>query len=374
MKKISFILFTVLLFAGCTQKEKQNQNEKKENLQELSYAVGFSITNHDEYKEITLYNPWENGEIFANYYLVKDENTEVPADGLKVKIPLENIATTAVTQLEFLSLLSEIESINGICNPNLVYNADVQNRFSKGEISDLGDSFSINVERTILLRPQALMMSGHNQIDANVERIKQAGVPVIYNNEWMETSLLGRAEWIKLVAVFFDKSEMADSIFSEIEKNYNSMKEKAVHVINKPKIMAGSNFRGTWYVPAGRNFMSQLFRDAGADYFYANDTTSGSLPLNVELVLKNFSDTEFWLNCNFSTKNELIKADSKHALFRAVKEDKVYNFNKRLLPSSANDFWESAVARPDLLLADVIAILHPEILPEHELVYAAKLE
>jgi len=72
--------------------------------------------------------------------------------------------------------------------------------------------------------------------------------------------------------------------------------------------------------------------------------------------------------------NELIQADSKHALFRPVALKQVYNFNKRLLPSTANDFWESAVARPDLLLADVIAILHPDLLPGYELVYAEQLK
>jgi len=94
----------------------------------------------------------------------------------------------------------------------------------------------------------------------------------------------------------------------------------------------------------------------------------------VETVLKNFAQTDVWLNCNFQSVSDLVKADSKHALFRPVVLKQVYNFNKRLLPSTANDFWESAVARPDILLSDVIAILHPEIMPGYELVYAEKLK
>ena len=138
--------------------------------------------------------------------------------------------------------------------------------------------------------------------------------------------------------------------------------------------MAGSNFRGTWYMPAGHSFMGRLFADAGARYYFASDTTSGSLPLNVESVLKNFSQSDVWLNCSFSSLSELVKADSKHALFRPVILKQVYNFNKRKIPSGANDFWESAIARPDLLLSDVIAILHPEIMPGYQLVYAEKLK
>ena len=238
----------------------------------------------------------------------------------------------------------------------------------------MGDAFSLNVEKTLLLKPEALMMSGYNQTDANVQRIGQAGIPVIFNNEWMETSLLGRAEWIKFVAVFYDKELQADTIFSGIDKRYNDLKIKVQNVTNKPKIMSGNNFRGTWYMPAGRSFMGQLFRDAGAGYFYANDTTTGSLPLNLETVLKNFAETDVWLNVNFSTIDALIKADSKHALFRPAKTGQVYNFNKRLIPSTANDFWESAVARPDLLLGDVIAILHPDLMPDYEPVYTEKLK
>ena len=137
--------------------------------------------------------------------------------------------------------------------------------------------------------------------------------------------------------------------------------------------MSGSNFRGTWYMPGGRNFMAQLFSDAGGNYFYANDTTVGSLPLSFEKVLKNFSESDVWLNCNYASLSELLKADPKHALFRPVKLQQVYNFNKRMLPSGANDFWESAVAHPDLLLKDVIFILHPELLPGYETFYAQKL-
>lgn len=138
--------------------------------------------------------------------------------------------------------------------------------------------------------------------------------------------------------------------------------------------MSGANFRGTWYMPGGKSFMGQLFADAGGEYYYANDSTTGSLPLNVETVLMNFSSTDVWLNCNFKELDQLLKADSKHAFFNPVKQKQVYNFNKRMLPSGANDFWESAIARPDLLLSDVIAILHPEMMKSYELFYAEKLK
>ena len=375
MKKILLIIIGIFVLVSCNNKSSNNKTVKQPLTQKLlNYATGFAVNNFEDYKEVIVFSPWKKGEIYARYYLVKDIKTKTPNDGEKIKIPLKTLASTSVTHLEFLSLLDEIQTITGVCSPALIYNSELQKNIQAGKITDLGDAFSLNVEKTLVLKPEALMTSGFNQADAAAQRIGQAGIPVIFNNEWMETSLLGRAEWIKFVAVFYNKEQLADSIFTDIEKRYNELKDRALKVKKKPKVMSGNNFRGTWYMPAGQSFMGQLFRDAGGDYFYANDTTTGSLPLNVETVLKNFAETDVWLNVNFSTIDELIKTDSKHELFHPVITRQVYNFNKRLLPSTANDFWESAVARPDLLLGDVIAILHPELLPDYEFVYAEKLK
>ena len=190
----------------------------------------------------------------------------------------------------------------------------------------------------------------------------------------MESSLLARAEWIKFFGAFFDKAKEADSIFNFVAEQYESVRERALAVRQKPKVLTGSNFRGTWYMPGGKSFMAQLYHDAGADYLYIDDNSKGSLPLQVEAVLKDFADADVWFNCNFATLSELLQADQKHALFQPVQTGKVYNFNKRMLKSGANDYWESAVVRPDLLLADVIAVLHPDLLPNYELIYTERLK
>jgi iron complex transport system substrate-binding protein len=375
MKRILLVAFlAVCLFVSCTSKSNKSENEQAINSLKLNYAQGFAIKYFSDYKEVIVYSPWVKGTEYARYYLVTDTKIKTPGDGTKVKIPLQTLVATSVTHFEFLSLLGELQTVNGVCSPGIIYNSEINKRIREGKIADLGDAFNINVERTLQLKPAAVMMSGYNQNDPYAHRVSQAGIPVIFNNEWMETSLLARAEWIKFVAVFYDKEKLADSIFADVDKRYTEIKAKASKVKTKPNIMAGSNFRGTWYMPSGHNFMGKLFADAGSNYFYANDTTAGSLPLNVESVLKNFSESDIWLNCNFNSLADLVRADAKHAYFRPVKLKQVYNFNKRLLPSTANDFWESAVAHPDLLLSDVIAILHPELLPGYKLVYAQKLK
>ena len=374
MKK--YVIISVLSFcilSSCGNKTSKTEIAHVTDSIKPNYAEGFAIKFYKNYKEVIVYSPWVKGTEYARYYLVTDFKTVTPTDGTKVKIPLQTLATTSVTHFEFLSLLSKINTISGVCSPKLIYNESIRNRINDGLISDLGDAFNINVEKTLQLKPQAVMMSGYNQNDPYAQRVSQAQIPVIFNNEWMENSLLARAEWIKFVGAFYDKDKLADSIFSMIEKRYNDIKTKAAGIKTKPNIMVGSNFRGTWYMSGGKSFMGKLFADAGANYYYSNDTTSGSLPLNVESVIKKFSQTDVWLNCSFNSISDLVKADAKHALFNPVKTGRVYNFNKRMLATTANDFWESAVARPDILLSDVIAILHPEILPNYQLVYAQKL-
>lgn len=374
MKRLTFIsLLSIFIFISCNNKKTEKVTTYSTDSLKLVYAEGFSVQYFANYKAVIVYSPWVKGTEYARYYLVSDMNVKTPKDGTKVKIPLQTLAATSVTHLEFLSMLGELETLRGVCSPNLIYNQEVQHFYANNKITDLGDAFNINVEKSLQLKPNAVMMSGYNQNDPYAQRVSQAGIPVLFNNEWMETSLLARAEWIKFVAAFYNKEKTADSLFTSIENRYNDIRDKAKAVTKKPNIMAGSNFRGTWYMPAGRSFMGKLFVDAGAQYYFANDTTSGSLPLNVEMVIKNFSQTDVWLNCSSNSITELLNTDSKHGLFNPVKAQRVYNFNKRLLSSTANDFWESAVARPDLLLSDVIAILHPELLPGYELVYAQQL-
>ncbi len=374
MKHFLIVFLSACLLLSCTSKNTKIEKQQNKDTLKLTYAQGFAVKYFVSYKEVIVYSPWIKGTEYARYYLVNDANIKIPTDGTKVQIPLKTLAATSVTHFEFLSLLKELQTVTAVCSPEIIYNTEINKRVGKGKIADLGNAFNINVEKTLQLKPNAVMMSGYNQNDPYAVRVSQAGIPVIFNNEWMETSLLARAEWIKFVATFYNKEKLADSIFQAVDKRYNEIKAKATAVKIKPTIMAGSNFRGTWYMPSGRNYMGKLFADAGANYYYANNSTAGSLPLNVETVLENFSKTDVWLNCNFKSLDDLLKADPKHAYFHPVKLKQVYNFNKRLLPSTANDFWESAVARPDLLLSDVIAILHPEILPEYHFVYSEKLK
>ncbi|MEG1837965.1 MAG: ABC transporter substrate-binding protein [Bacteroidaceae bacterium] len=371
---ISLLITILFAFSSCGNRSaKVKINEAKEQLP-LSYAKGFSISKADKYTIVTVFNPWKEGAVYDKYYLVKSINIIVPEDGKKVIVPLKSLVSNSATHLEFLQMLGEIDKVTGVCSASFIYNPAILQRVKEGKTRDLGDSFNLDIENLLLLRPQAVMTSAYDAEDENTKKLAQTGLTVIYNIEWQEKSLLARAEWIKFVGAFFDKTDIADSLFQEVEQRYNNIKSKVMKIENKPSILSGQDFRGTWTMPAGKSFNAQLYREAGGRYFYENENTSGSISSTIEETLIRFSKADVWIGAQANSLKELGEIDEKYKLFKAYKEGQVYNFNKRTTPAGGNDYWESAIARPDLLLADMIKVLHPTLLPEHEFFYIQKLK
>ena len=374
MKKILYFIVIAILCA-CNQSQKsQSQLPIPNDTLNVKYSDGFRLYYYDDYKLIEIYNPWVKNEIQQRLYLVSDEYVKTPSDGQKIVVPVQNIAISSSTHVEFLNLLGELSTVKGVCTPHLIYNDDIRSRYANGNIVSLGDAHNVNLEQLLHLKPDVYFVVSYNQQDEQAKRLQQSGVNLAFNNEWTEQSLLARAEWIKFVAAFYDKEAIADTIFTRIEWNYQAAEAIAQSVEQKPTVMAGGNFKGTWYMPSGTSYMGRLFADAGADYFYKNEaSTSASLALNFETVLNNFHNADVWLNAPTATLNALIQMDERHNLFRSAREGRVYGFYGRTLPDGANDFWESAVARPDLVLKDLIWALHPNLLPEYTPSYIIQL-
>lgn len=375
MKKILYFIVIAILCA-CNQSQKsQSQLPIPNDTLNVKYSDGFRLYYYDDYKLIEIYNPWVKNEIQQRLYLVSDEYVKTPSDGQKIVVPVQNIAISSSTHVEFLNLLGELSTVKGVCTPHLIYNDDIRSRYANGNIVSLGDAHNVNLEQLLHLKPDVYFVASYNQQDEQAKRLQQSGVNLAFNNEWTEQSLLARAEWIKFVAAFYNKEQLADSLFSQIERDYLEVSAIAQSVSHRPTVMAGGNFKGTWYMPSGTSYMGRLFADAGADYFYKNEaSTSASLALNFETVLNNFHNAEVWLNAPTATLNTLIQMDERHNLFRSAREGRVYAFYRRTLTDGANDFWESAVARPDLVLKDLIWALHPDLLPEYQPIYILKLK
>ncbi|NLX82126.1 MAG: ABC transporter substrate-binding protein, partial [Proteiniphilum sp.] len=179
---------------------------------------------------------------------------------------------------------------------------------------------------------------------------------------------------IKLIAEFVDKREQASSLFDDIENRYNDYIDIAKVIKQKPTILSGDNFQDTWYVPGGDSFNAHYFNDAGANYYYKNDKTNGSIGLDIESILVQFGDADVWIDCEANSYTELINKDRKYNLLKAVKNKRVFNNRNRTTATGGNDYFESAIANPDLILRDIIKALHPDMFQDNQFTYLKPLK
>jgi iron complex transport system substrate-binding protein len=377
--QVTFLLILLLLL-GC--KQNNNHQTQTDSLQNdssdtnIRYAKGFRISHSENYTRIVINNPWgkDDKKPYAVYYLYKNDSTNLPDEGFKLKIPIKSVVINTFSYFEFLRQLGELDKVIGVTDAHRVYNSTILQKIKDKQIQNLGDPFNPNVEKTLMLKPDVSINSAYAQQDMHSEKLLSIGIPVIYSLEWMEKSPLARAEWIKFISVFFDKEPLADSIFSEIESRYIAKTEIVKNVKSRPAVLAGDNFQDTWYVPGGKSFNSILFSDAGLDYFYKDDPESGSIGLDIESILIQFGNTDFWFGCDAGSYDELARKDKKYMLLKSVKNRQVFNNRNRTTPSGGNDYFESAIANPDLVLSDLIKAVHPELLPEAEFTYIKPLE
>jgi iron complex transport system substrate-binding protein len=208
---------------------------------------------------------------------------------------------------------------------------------------------------------------------------KQAAVGkstrLIVNSGWMEQHPLARAEWIKFLALFFNKEKLAAQKFDAIEAKYVEVKKLAAQAKDNPTVFCGLPFKGTWYTPKGESYMAQFLRDAHANYYWNDTKGTGSHPFDFETVFAKANQGKFWLNVSSATNLKDVESkDTRFTKFAAFNQKQVYNNNKRINAGGGNDYWVTGFVNPHLVLSDFVKIFHPELLPNYELTYYQKLK
>jgi iron complex transport system substrate-binding protein len=203
----------------------------------------------------------------------------------------------------------------------------------------------------------------------------EANLNVVIDGEYMEPTPLGRAEWVKFLAAFFNKERQAEELFQAAVSSYEEMAARVKQIPDKPTVFLNAPFDGTWWVPGGESYLAAFLRDAGARYLWADIPSQGSQTLDFEAVYELAADADFWLNPGqWNNLNDGLAVDERLSEFRAFQEGNVYNNNASVNKYGGNDYWESGLTRPDVVLADLIKIFHPDLLPEHEFVYYQQLK
>lgn len=344
----------------------------------LTYTENFSVEYFNHYKVVTVKTPYPGATEPMQYALVQC-GTPAPEGFLDeqiIEVPVKTVVTMSTTYLPFLDELGLLDRLVGLDDATYVSNPTVLKMAEEGKLTMLGYGSGVNVEKALELQPDLILTysSGAPEYDAHPVLI-QAGLKTVVDAEWLDTSPLGRAEWGKFIAVFFNQEAKAETLFAEKAQAYEDLKTLAAGVTQKPTVFTGSDYQGTWNVPGGNSFAAAFLKDAGANYLWADDTSTGSLPLAFEAVFERAKDADYWLNVGFfASLADLLAADARYADFAAYQNGNVWNNDARTSPNGGNDYYESAVAHPETVLADLIKIFHPELLPDHELVYYRQLK
>ena len=376
MKKLLLsvqIVTLVLLLSACGGGSKTSSALSQEEIIPLKYAENLTLVKGNGYTEARLRNPWDTTRTLRTYILV-EKDKPIPdhlPSGTLVRTPLSKALVYTATHCHLIHELGAVKSIGGICELQYIKVPDIIEGCRKGTIVNAGEGTNPDIEKIIDLHPDALLLSpyensgGHGQ----VEKLK---VPIIECADYMETSALGSAEWIRFYGLLFHQQAKADSIFAIVEKNYNELKALASSQAKKPKVMCELKSGSAWYVPGGRSTTGKLYHDAGAEYAFAHYPNSGAVPLSFETVFDKAQDADIWLmkynHANDRTLTSMRDDYGPYAQFKAYKQKQVYGCN-----TAYKLYYEDFPFHPDRVLKELIKIFHPSLLPEYELQYFDKL-
>ena len=338
---------------------------------ELSYAKAFTILRNDSETHLTIINP-NDGQVVQE--IVISENRPNNSQKIWVKKHPSKVLSSSVTHLAYLDALKHLDALKGFSQTNYIYNSTVRTAVENGTVSELNAEGNINLEKVVSIEPDVFFISGLLGKLPQFQKIYEANIPVIEVIEWVEVNPLARAEWIKFFACFYDEHALADSLFTEIEQGYLSTKALTNAIEKKPLVVSGKSYKGTWYMPGGKNYWSILMDDAGGLYPYFNNEATNSLPLDLEKVATDFLHADCWISPGASSLAELLNEDARYKKFKPMQTGNVFEPNKRVHGNGANDFWETGLLRPDMLIKDLVKIFHPNLLPHYELYFYKQLE
>lgn len=299
--KHQLILFFIvaLLFSSCSESTKEVETSNTLTTVQLYHAQGFTIENGDGFKVLTLKNAWKGENTNYQYVLYKNEKPTGFNGATFIKTPIQSIVCFSLTHVAFIDKLNEINSIKALSGCDYVSNEKVLEKIKNQQIKEVGNNQLINYELLVELNPEIVMTFG---IDASsstkIDKLKKLGLNVVLNSEYMENHPLGKAEWIKFVAAFYDKDSLADAIYKDIETKYNQLVMLTKTVTTKPTVFVGMPWNGAWYLAGGKSFQAQLFNDAGADYLWKENQETSSFVVDKEVIIEKAINADYWTNLN----------------------------------------------------------------------------
>ncbi len=357
---ISFVF--VLLLASCPAASV-----------EIKHATNLDIEKSGSSYVVTIKKPYYGADRPSVLILVPKGERERPisSDVAVVEIPLGRIVAGSTPAVACLQALDAMDLLVGLAGGKYVYTDSIRSMDLPEVASDGGMSRALDRELLLALSPDAFLTYLYGDEERrDVDFLSSCGVPVLFMAEYLEDSPLGRAEWIKFIGILVGKEKEAEDIFDMVSRRYGELEALGSEIEVRPGMISGAPFGGTWYVPRGDSWPVMLFKAAGGRYLWEDLEGAGTAPLDLEAVLARAVSADVWLNCGTWRSLKDVEASGLPARsFPPFVSGRIFNNDLRVNDQGGNDFYQSGVIRPDLILADLLWILHPSLLPDHEPVY-----
>lgn len=376
LKNLNLILLLVLTFTGCHDKSSKLADFNRTTYTP-EYASGFDIKGADGRKSvlITVTNPWQGADSITTCLFIARDGESVPEDftGQVLEGNADRIVSLSSTHIAMLNAIGETGRVVGVSGIDYISNPDIQAR--RDSIGDVGYEGNINYELLLSLDPDLVLLYGVNGASSMEGKLKELNIPFMYVGDYLEESPLGKAEWLVALAEVAGKRAEGEKVFAEIPVRYNALKKRVTDAaLDAPSVMLNTPYGDSWFMPSTESYAIQLIADAGGNYIYKKNTGNASTPIDLEEAYLLASQADMWLHTGMAnTLDELKAACPKFTDTRCFRNGYVYNNNARTNAAGGNDYFESAVVNPDLVLRDLVKIFHPELV-EEEFVYYKQLK
>ncbi|MDE5551787.1 MAG: ABC transporter substrate-binding protein, partial [Muribaculaceae bacterium] len=341
---------------------------------EMKYADYLSITEGPGYTDVIIKNPWDTTRILQRCLLVPSDSV-LPSDmpkGTVIRTPVRNALVYSAVHTGLLSELGVSDAVGGVCEAEYIKDSELLKRLERGELVDCGFNQNPNIEKIISLHPQLIMLSPYQNNDCN-SKVESLGIPVLQCADYMESSPLGRAEWMRLYGLLFGTKDKSERLFSTVESEYTALRDAATKSSFRPKVIFDSRYGQMWSVPCADSTTGQLIEDAGGVNPFARIKGSGSVALAPERVLAEAHDADVWMVRYYQNGEKSLAqlaADAPvNAEFKAFKTGNVYGCNTR-----KSDLFGETPFHPERVLRDMVIILHPEVMGDEKLSYYSKMK
>ncbi|MDE6139625.1 MAG: ABC transporter substrate-binding protein [Alistipes sp.] len=357
------VLLTLLFSIGCSNRDTVSTEDFSVALYSPRHADGFEIAGDEHGNSlIRVTKPWQGeGDMPEQTLMILCDGMQPPADyaGQTITSAAERIVCMSSSHVAMLDATDCTNTIVGVSGKQYISNPQVA---ANDSVADIGYDPNLDFERLVTLHPDIVLLYGvAGESTSTTAKLRELKIPYLYIGDYAEQTPLGKAEWLVAVAEIAGRREQAVEVFDGIECRYEALRDSVAGIVSeRPRIMLNTPYQDVWYMPSDDSYMVKLIEDAAGEYIYiGNNPNGGSKAIGLEQAYMLVADADIWLNTGMYTSlDELRTLMPKFAGTRPMREGRIYNNNRRRTPSGGSDFWESAIVRPDIVLQDLVKIMH----------------